>query len=219
MIDHSCDFGAEPESMQALFVHGMGRSPISALPLLWRLRRHGITPWSFFYSVTFQSFSSISRRLQRKIVRVADRGDYVLIGHSLGGVLIRDALSSLPPGTKMPARVFLLGSPIYPSRIAQWLRQNWLYRLVTQDCGQLLASAERMRKVPASPVATTSIIGTRSLPGLSFVFGNEENDSVVSCQEVTADWIAEEVRLDVTHTFMPSRRSVSLAVIDRIPRN
>lgn len=205
--------------MQALFVHGMGRSPISAIPLFWRLKRHGISPFGFFYSVTFQSFSSISRRLQRKIVKIAARGDFVLIGHSLGGVLIREALSSLPPGTKLPERLFLLGSPVHPSRIARRLRHNWLYRLATQDCGQLLASDERMNQVAASPVATTSIIGTRCLPGLSSLFGNEENDSVVSYQEVAADWIAEEVRFCVTHTFMPSHRSVSAAVIERIPRS
>lgn len=203
--------------MQALFVHGMGRSPISAIPLFWRLKRHGVSPCCFFYSVTFQPFSSISRRLQRKIITIASRGDYVLIGHSLGGVLIRDALSSLPPGMKLPERLFLLGSPVLPSRIAQRLRRNWIYRLATQDCGQLLASDERMSQVAASPVPTTSIIGTRCLPGFSSLFGNEENDSVVSSREVAADWIAEEVRIGVTHTFMPSHRSVSDAVIERIP--
>ena len=92
--------------MQALFVHGMGRSPLSALPLLRRLKQNGITPHWYFYSVTFQSFPSISDRLERKIERLAAEGDYVLIGHSLGGVLIRDAVAALPAGTRMPTRIF-----------------------------------------------------------------------------------------------------------------
>jgi hypothetical protein len=203
--------------MQALFVHGMGRSPISAIPLLWRLERNGISPFSFFYVVTFQNFASISRRLQSKIIEIAENGDYVLIGHSLGGVLIRNAIASLPAGTKLPDRVFLLGSPIRPSRIAHLLRHNWLYSLATRDCGQLLASEERMTNVPPSPVPTTSIIGTRCLFGLSRLFGDEENDSVVSYTEVTADWITEEIRVPLTHTFLPSHRAVSEAVISRIP--
>ena len=203
--------------MQALFVHGMGRSPVSALPLLWRLERRGVLPFTFFYTVTFENFSSITRRLQNKIIDIGSNGDYVLIGHSLGGVLIRNAMASLPCSAKLPERVFLLGSPIRPSRIAQSFRQNWLYRLATQDCGQLLASEERMTSVPPSPVPTTSIIGTKCLMGLSRLFGGEENDSVVSYSEVTSDWISEEVRVPVTHTFLPSHRSVSEAVIERIP--
>ena len=203
--------------MQALFVHGMGRSPLTAIPLLWRLKHHGITPLWFFYVVTFQDFSSISQRLQRKIIRVAAKGDYILIGHSLGGVLIRDAMSSLPVGTKLPEHVYLLGSPVRPSRIARLLKFNWLYRLVTRDCGQLLASEERMQNVPPSPVPTTSIIGTWTFPGLAWLFGNEENDSVVSCTEVAADWIGEEIRVPVTHTFLPSNRHVTRSLIERLP--
>jgi pimeloyl-ACP methyl ester carboxylesterase len=202
--------------MQALFVHGMGRSPVSAIPMLWRLKRGGITPYWFFYMVTFQKFSSISGRLQRKIIRIASKGEYVLIGHSLGGVLIREAMASLPPGTRLPERVFLLGSPVCPSRIAQLVRRNWLYWLATRDCGQLLASEERMRQVPPCTVPTTSIIGTYSLAGLSRLFGNEENDSIVSWSEVAADWISEEVRVPVSHTFLTSNKLVSKAVVERI---
>ena len=202
--------------MQAMFVHGMGRSPVSAIPLLWRLKRQGISPFWFFYSVTFQNFPAISQRLQKKIVAIAEKGDYVLIGHSLGGVLIRDALASLPAGTKLPDRIFLLGSPIHASRIATALRNNLLYRLATKDCGQLLASEERMKLVPPSPIPTTSIVGTRTLFGLSRLFGHEINDSIVSHSEVTADWISEEIHVPVIHSALPWNRQVSQHVIERL---
>ncbi len=202
--------------MQALFVHGMGRSPISAIPLLWRLKRQNISPSWFFYSVTFQDFPSITQRLQKKIVSIAEKGDYVLIGHSLGGVLIRNALASLPEGTKLPDRVFLLGSPVRASRIATTLRRNVLYRLATRDCGQLLASEERMKNVPPSLIPTTSIVGTRSLFGLSRLFGNEMNDGIVSHSEVTADWISEEIYVPVIHSVLPWNRQVSRLVIERL---
>ncbi len=35
------------EVMQALFVHGMGRSPLSGLPLLVQLRRAGVLTSTF----------------------------------------------------------------------------------------------------------------------------------------------------------------------------
>jgi pimeloyl-ACP methyl ester carboxylesterase len=202
--------------MQALFVHGMGRSPISAIPLLWRLKRKSISPSWFFYSVTFEDFSAISQRLQKKILAIAAKGDYVLIGHSLGGVLIRDAVASLPSGTKMPDRIFLLGSPIHASRIATALRRNVLYRLATRDCGQLLASEERMKLVPPSPIPTTSIVGTRTIVGLSSLFGDEINDGIVSHSEVTADWISEELQVPAIHGALSWSRQVSQLVIERL---
>ena len=202
--------------MQALFVHGMGRSPLSAFPLLRRLKQNGITPHWYFYSVTFQSFPSISDRLERKIERLAAQGDYVLIGHSLGGVLIRDAVAALPAGTRMPSRIFLLGSPVRPSRIAKALRRNWLFRLATRDCVQLLGSEDRMGCVAASQVPTTSIVGTKSYKPLKRLFGDEENDCVVSYSEVCADWISEEIHLPVSHTFMPSNSLVTKTVVEKL---
>ena len=202
--------------MQALFVHGMGRTPLSGFPLLWRLRQRGISTHGFFYSVTFQSFRAISQRLQRKIAIVAAQGEYVLIGHSLGGVLIRDAVAALPPEIRRPQRIFLLGSPIRPSRMAQRVHRNWLFRLFTRDCGQLLASEARMEQVAGCDVPTTSIVGTCRILVLSRFFGEEENDGVVSHSEITANWITEEIRVRVTHTFIPSNRRVTELVVARI---
>ncbi|WP_040591690.1 esterase/lipase family protein [Schlesneria paludicola] len=202
--------------MQVVFVHGMGRTPLSAWPLLWRLRQRHVSVTTFFYSVTFQSFASIEARLRGHLIQVASQGEYALIGHSLGGVLIRSAIASLPPETRLPARVFLLGSPVQPSRIAKYLSRNVLFRLATHDCGQLLASDDRMGQVAPSCVPTTSIIGTRGLHGSISPFGDEPNDGVVSESEVAADWITEELRVPVVHSFLPSNRLVTELILERI---
>lgn len=204
--------------MQALFVHGMGRSPVSAIPLLWRLKSHGIAPHSFFYTVTFQNFESIVQRLVKKIARIADTGEYVLVGHSLGGVLIRSAVAALPAGTRLPNHIYLLGSPVRPSRVARFFSRNWLYWLATRDCGQLLSSEERMRQVAPSLVPTTSIVGTRGLYGRLGPFGDEANDGIVAASEVAAEWISEEIRIPVIHTTMPYSNRVSKLLIERLTK-
>ncbi len=205
--------------MQALFVHGMGRSPLSGMPLLWRLKRHGVTVSSFFYTVTFQDFKSIEARLCKKIVRVANAGEYILVGHSLGGVLIRSALAALPPGTRLPSRIFVLGSPVRPSRIAKYLSRNLLFRIATRDCGQLLSSEERMQRIAPSQVPTTSFVGTHGLYGKMSPFGDEINDGVVSASEVAANWITEEVQVPVVHSWMPSSKQISQLIIERLPNS
>jgi hypothetical protein len=202
--------------MQALFIHGMGRSPLSGWPLLRQLKRAGHTAASFGYTVSRDDFSTITAKLVTRITKLAAHGDYVLIGHSLGGVLLRAAVNALPPGTRLPHHVFLLGSPMQPARLAQLLQDKLLYRLATRDCGQLLGSRTRMQGVPRLSVPTTVVIGTRGISAKHGPFGGEENDGVVSASEVAANWASDEVRVPVVHTFLPSSQLVSGIILQRL---
>lgn len=202
--------------MQAIFVHGMGRSTISGWQLLARLKAQGITPHAFGYAATFQNFASIRKRLVAKIHTLSADGDYVLIGHSLGGVLLRAAVASLPPETRQPRHVFLLGSPIKPARLAQKLQRNWIFRVLAGDCGQLLASPTRMAQIGAGSVPTTSILGVTGWKGRLNPFQGEMNDGIVSVSEASAEWIAEEIRIPTIHTYLPSNNRVSKIILERI---
>ena len=204
--------------MQALFVHGMGRSPLSGWPLLWQLQRAGLNTCTFGYVVSLDDFSTITARLVARIAKLAVQGDYILIGHSLGGVLLRAAINALPAEIRPPQHVFLLGSPMRPARLAQRLQHKLLYRLATRDCGRLLASAERMNGIGPLSVPTTVVIGTRGLPLKRGPFGDEANDGVVAESEVAATWITDAVRLPVIHTLLPSSRLVATVILQRLVR-
>jgi hypothetical protein len=202
--------------MQALFVHGMGRSSLSGWPMLRRLRRAGVNTSTFEYSVSFEDFVRIRTRLASRLSALAARGDYVLIGHSLGGVLLRAVVSSLPPGTRQPSRMFLLGVPLRPARLAQKLGGNPLYRAITRDCGHLLGSPARMSEVGPASVRTTIIAGVRGLRGKHSPFGDEPNDGIVSISEVSADCVPDQVRIPVVHTLLPSSKRVADIILKRL---
>jgi len=202
--------------VQVLFVHGMGRSPLSGSVLLWKLRRAGLTTRTFGYSVSFEDFLRIRDRLVAAVSRLAERGDYVLVGHSLGGVLLRAAINALPAETRLPRRLFLLGSPVRSSRLAQRFGAHRIFRLVTRDCGRLLASPSRMAEIGAVAVPTTCIVGIAGFTGTRSYFPGELNDGIVSLSEVTADWAVERVHLPVFHTLMPSSPRVAEIVLERI---
>ena len=70
--------------MQALFIHGMGRTPLSALPLLSRLKSGGLVTSTFGYATAFHDFSAISQRLAGRIDVRAARGNRVQAGPILG---------------------------------------------------------------------------------------------------------------------------------------
>ncbi|HYN55127.1 MAG TPA: alpha/beta hydrolase, partial [Methylotenera sp.] len=192
--------------LRVLFVHGMGRSPASGWPLLLRIRQAGLKTSTFGYSATFENFDSITARLRKRISLLASSGDYVVIGHSLGGVLLRAALNSLPKGTKQPQHVYLLGSPMQPSRIATKLKSNMIYRAIAGDCGQLLGSPERLKAIGSVAVPTTCIVGIRGIGISRRLFNNEANDGIVSVSEVSAPWVSSHIEVPVVHTLLPSSK-------------
>ena len=203
-------------ALTALFVHGMGRSPISGLPMLRKLKQGGLKTTTFTYAVTLQDFASIQRRLVLRISALAATGDTILIGHSLGGVLLRAAINALPADTRAPLHLFMLGSPVQPARLAQALGSNLLYRAFTRDCGQLLGSQARMAAVGRVNVPTTSIVGDRGLGITDGPFKNEVNDGVVALSEASAPWISHQVRLHTVHTLLPSSTEVAEIILQRM---
>jgi pimeloyl-ACP methyl ester carboxylesterase len=205
--------------MQALFVHGMGRTPISGWPLLRKLRTAGVDGSTFGYSTTTCDFSQISSNLARRIAKLASHGEYILIGHSLGGLLLRAALMSLPKNTRPPIRVFLLGSPIRSARLARLLQHNPIYRMVTQDCGKLLASDERMKSVGPLMAPTTGIFGVRGVRATFKVFHDEPNDGIVAVSETSAPWIMDKISVPVIHTFLPTSNIVATIIMERLGKN
>lgn len=205
--------------MIVLFVHGMGRTPLSGWRLLHHLRRAGLKTRTFGYSVVFNNFDAIVARLRAQIALLAASEDYIVIGHSLGGVLLRAALNSLPPGSALPRHVYLLGSPVLASRIAARLQHNWLFRMLTRDCGQLLGSVDRMNAIEPPAVPVTGIVGTRGISNRFGIFGGEVNDGLVSASEVSAPWLTRCVQVPVFHTLLPSSARVANIILQDMARD
>jgi hypothetical protein len=202
--------------MQVLFVHGMGRSPLSGWPLLWRLRRAGYHTHNFGHWVCSESFGAIVGRLNERLIQMAQAGDYVLVGHSLGGVLLRQALRTLPRSVPAPKHLFLLGSPVQASSIAARMGSNPLYRLLTGDCGVVLGSMERMGAIGTPAVPVTAVVGVKSWSLMAGMLPAESNDGVVTLSEATAPWLTDVVQLPVTHTFLPTDARVTAVILERL---
>jgi pimeloyl-ACP methyl ester carboxylesterase len=202
--------------MQVLFVHGMGRSPLSGWPLLRRLRRAGLHTHNFGHWVSSESFGSIVARLGERLTQLAHAGEYVLVGHSLGGVLLRQAVRTLPRTVRQPRHLFLLGSPVQVSSIAARMGSNPLYRLLTGDCGVMLGSSERMAAIGTPAVPVTAVVGEKSWSLMAGMLPPESNDGVVTLSEASAPWLTDVVKLPVTHTFLPTDARVTAVILERL---
>ncbi len=202
--------------MQVLFVHGMGRTPLSGWPLLRRLRQAGLQTHTFSHWVSRHSFAIIVGQLRQRLAQVAGVGEYVLVGHSLGGVLLREALRTAPPTLPAPQRLFLLGSPVQVSSIAARFGPNPLYRLITRDCGRLLGSVERMEAIGPPGVPVTAIVGVKGWSLVSALLPREPHDGIVTVSETWAPWLTDVVQLPVAHMLLPADARVARAIVDRL---
>jgi pimeloyl-ACP methyl ester carboxylesterase len=191
--------------MRAILVHGMGRSPLSQLLLARRLRAAGICVDLFGYS-TFRHFETSVNRLARRIRSFGDDEPFILIGHSLGCVLIRAASPRL--GVP-PAACFFLAPPNRAPRAARFFAGSRLYRLFTGDSGKLLASEARMAALPVPACPVRVYAGTAGFRGCLSPFGYEPNDGVLAVSETTLSPSHAPMLVPVLHTFIMNSQAVA----------
>ena len=135
----------------------MGRTPLSTWGLARFLRRAGHTTESFGYVAALEPFERITRRLRARLEVIAPRGRFAVVGHSLGGLLLREAIHQITPP---PAHFVMIATPNQPPRLARRLRGVWPFRLLTGESGQLLSDPAFYSRLPGpGPVPYTIIAG------------------------------------------------------------
>lgn len=178
----------------ALLVHGLLRGPMSMAPLSRMLHRNGYRTVYFYYSSTFESLDRIVSRLRKKMeLHQPD----IIIGHSLGGILSRLALTSYSP-----KHLFTLGTPHRSSKIARYFWAWWLFRVFTGQSGQLLSDQEKCDNLPKANYPITTFAGTKATFATRFIFGNEPNDGLVAVSEAGIGPTDNVIKVHTAHTFL-----------------
>jgi pimeloyl-ACP methyl ester carboxylesterase len=198
--------------MQILLVHGLGRTPFSLFGLASELRRNGHRTRFFGYLSTFEMLTSIVRRLTQRLRALAIYREPIgLIGHSLGGLLLRMALQKVPE-----IRVYhfvMLGTPNQSPRMAR-LAWRWLpFRLFSGSCGRFLAAPSEFLKLASLTVPHTVVAGTGGLYGRLSPFGYELNDGLVSVSEATINNHDEVLPMPVWHSTMMDAVAVRKQIV------
>ena len=187
----------------------MGRTPASQLLLAARLQRAGLATHLFGYSAR-ASFRSTVARLVSRVQFVASGHPYVLVGHSLGCVLIRAALPALAPHP--PSACFFLAPPSRACRAARHFSRQRLFRLLTGEVGQLLGSEAFMSSLPVPEIPTRIYAGTAGPRGPLSPFGSELNDGILTVSETELPGIPL-VQVPALHTFIMNARVVADDII------
>jgi hypothetical protein len=182
----------------AILVHGLGRTSLSMRYLAMHLRKAGVQPHCFGYYAAFESFGSCVTRLQHFIELQAGRESFIVIGHSLGSVLLR---SVIPKLSHPPLGCFFLAPPTKSCRAAQFLQKNFLFRVMTGNMGQFLSDDGFMTNLPVPDMPTVIYVGTAGPKGRWSPFQNEENDGILAVSE-TAFPTGRIKYVKALHTFI-----------------
>jgi hypothetical protein len=196
--------------MNVLLVHGLWRTPLSFLLLDRRLRSWGYRTEQFGYAAVTQQYDAIVARLVNRLERLADMGPYGVIGHSLGGILLRSALAQI--AGHAPRHLVMLGTPNRPPHLARVLGVHWVYRRLMGECGLNLANSAFYAGLPVPEIPYTIVAGTSGPRGRWSPFGDEPNDGLVAVSETSIRDDDAVVLLPVTHTFMMNNARVQAVI-------
>jgi len=195
--------------MRAILIHGMGRTPAGMLLLAARLRASGLRPILFGYSATLERWDGCVTRLENFIEKRAVADRFIVVGHSLGTVLIRAVLPKL---TRKPVACFFLAPPSQACLAARKFARRRFYRLFTGEMGQLLASRQFMDSLPLPDVPTKIYAGTGGPVGLFSPFGKEPNDGVLTVKETMLPSVSVQT-VPSLHTFIMNSKTVAQDIV------
>jgi pimeloyl-ACP methyl ester carboxylesterase len=186
---------AEGDTETVVLVHGIWMTSLELLLLARRLRRCGYRTLRFRYRSVRRPVRHNAAELARRIHRLP-AGRVHLVGHSLGGLVVLQALQD-EPGL-ITGRVVLLGSPVGGSAVARRVvHRRPLRWLIGRAAEQgLLGDGPRWRGWQSLGV----IAGQRPL-GIGRLMGglSGANDGVVNLEETRIEGVRDGIVVDATH--------------------
>lgn len=187
-----------------LLVHGIWNARAWLVPFALRLRREGLAPTVFGYDSVWRDPEAAGDRL---IAHLRRRPVAALVGHSLGGLVILEALRRAP---ELPVRrVVCLGSPLRGSAAAAGLAARPPLGLAL---GRSRALLERGCPPWTGQAAVGVIAGDRPR-GLGGLFATLDgaSDGTVSVAETRLDGLADHCVLPATHSGLVLSAEVAAA--------
>lgn len=181
---------------EVILAHGLWMPGAVMHPLAWRLAQAGFRCRTFSYLGAARPIEAHAERLARLAREV---GPAHFVGHSLGGLVVLEALQRNPE--LAAGRVLLLGTPARGCAAGRRLAGHPAGRWLLGQSEELWREGRTARWT--RPEALGVLAG--SLPvGLARLLGSLHgvNDGVVTLEETEVDGMADRVVLRVGHSAM-----------------
>lgn len=191
------------ETALVWLVHGLFMTGHEFFCLRRRLGRAGWRSRRFIYRSRRERTSSAASRLVEAIHD--DGGHAVLLGHSLGGRVVLEALAQMPQ--EFPLRAVLLGTPIQASRVAQRVMRFGWGRWSLGSAGCVLPN--HLSRWPMHH-EIAMIAGNRPIgSGRLFGLGSVGNDGLVAIAETRHPGLRDHQIVRATHLGLLCHRQAA----------
>jgi len=197
--ERATDAARSSSRASVVAVHGLWMIGGVMAILRWRIEPRGFDVRSFSYQSIRMSLDANAARLAEFVASVP--GDTVhLLGHSLGGVVIRAMLERHP--LDRPGRIVCLGPPFAGSVTAERVaRLPGGSHVIGRSMRDLLARGGFTTAVAGREIG---VIAGRMPIGLGRLFGTfaGPNDGMVAVEETRFAGAADHIVLPVAHTSL-----------------
>ncbi|MEZ9487753.1 alpha/beta fold hydrolase [Vibrio breoganii] len=214
------------KNQQVIIVHGLARSASSMEEMSERVEEHG-------YQVCVVDYPTVGRELDYTLhksglqidecvyqfdreLSQASGSKIHFVGHSLGGLVIRDYLAKKPAMTYSQhlGEVVFLGTPNHGSDVADFFSSLWLLPLAGGTAASLTTDPQSLpNSLPQPNYPFGVIAGTDTYPVLRHVFENS-NDGLVSVESAQLEGMQDFIAVDIKHDSLRSDPMVTDLVLN-----
>ena len=197
-----------------VFVHGIIRSSKSFDDLQRATRDAGFAVIPFDYPSTRVSISDGAKFLTEVLDSLQGVEQIHFVVHSMGGLVVRNALKEPRPQWKL-GRMVMLGVPNQGAQMANIMQDNILYKFLYGPAGQELVAdpAGFIAKLPAPPMEFAVIAGARGTPDGWNPLIPGDDDGTVSVEATALPGAADFMTVPALHSFMMSHPAVQSSTL------
>ena len=194
----------EPMSGTAVIaLHGILRSSKSWGEMQRILEPDGYTFINFDYPSTQRPISDFADQLQEMIATLDGIESIHLIGHSMGGLVVRRWCQQYSDPRMQ--RLVMIGTPNSGAEIASMFKKNVLFQLIMGPSGQQLVAdpEEFISTLPLPSMEFAVIAGAKGTPDGFNPLIPGDDDGVVTVQSARLPGAVDYLAVRALHSFQP----------------
>lgn len=186
---------------QIVVLHGLYMPPLIMQYIVRHLRKKGYSVHSFGYNSL--NFEKASSKLNKFINSRFTKNDKVyFVGHSLGGLVIRDYFDKFTPKFK-DSCIVTIGTPHSGAEVARFLDDKKASFILGKSANALINGLESKE----TSFDLGCIIGTYNI-GVGSVISMENGDGTVSLSDAEYKHAKDSVYLKLNHTALVYSKTV-----------
>lgn len=196
-----------------VILHGIARSSVHMKPMADYLQAQDYDVVNLDYPSTKYTLEELTERIHERLaIRLTEDKPVHFVGYSMGGLVVRALIHSYRPAKL--GKVVLLGVPNHGSEVADFLKNNWLYKIFYGPAGQQLTTnnKETEKRLGSVDYELGVIAGNSSIdPISSYIIGGDD-DGKVSVASTKVDGMKDHIVVRASHTFFPGNKEAQRQV-------